>query len=97
MTFEQWWGKQIEDLPNINDMMKKAIARASWEAATNYALASTMQGEDEPCAFCGERCDGFAGNPSKWPIAFTHPDGTGKIKWHHTGCVQDKVFRNENV
>jgi len=94
MTFEQWWEKtySFDGLP-APDGERKGIARMSWEAAVNYTMAELPQGHDAFCAFCYERCDGFAGNPGRWPLGFTHPDGTGIVKWHHVECVQEKVFR----
>jgi hypothetical protein len=44
------------------------------------------------CAFCGEPVNSLAGNPSRWPLTFSHPDGTGKVKHHHVGCVVTRLF-----
>lgn len=49
--------------------------------------------EDVPCEFCGEMTNSLAGNPSQWPLFFTWPEGTGKMKGHHIGCVTDRLFR----
>ena len=50
------------------------------------------EGHNEPCAFCGEKCDDLAANPGMWSLGFTHPDGTGTVKWHHVKCVQDRIW-----
>ena len=48
---------------------------------------------DGPCEFCGEPTERFAGNPARWPLQFTLPDGTGTVRWFHVQCVQDRLFR----
>ena len=83
MTFKDWWATQ--EWPNDRRIEEfKRVAKAAWKAS-RYNLQT--QGQDEPCFYCGERCDGYAGNPSKWPLMFCQPDETGKPKAHHTGCV----------
>jgi hypothetical protein len=44
------------------------------------------------CEFCGEPVCSFAGDTRLWPLWFSHPDGSGIVKPHHTGCVQDRLF-----
>lgn len=53
-----------------------------------------MQGHDEPCFYCGENCNSFAGNPSLWPIPLCHRDEPGIVKWHHIGCVTERLVEN---
>lgn len=53
-----------------------------------------MQGHDEPCYYCGEPCSSLAGSPSRWPLPLCHRDDPGKVKWHHTGCVTDRLIEN---
>lgn len=48
-------------------------------------------GHDEPCYFCGERCNALSGNPSEWPIPLCHEDEPGVAKAHHVGCVSGKL------
>ena len=48
-------------------------------------------GHDLPCYYCGERCDGLAGNPAKWPLGFPHKEEPGVVKYHHMGCVMDRL------
>lgn len=52
------------------------------------------EGNGEPCYYCDEPCDGWAGNPSKWPIPLTHKNDPGKVKWHHIGCVSVRLMEN---
>jgi hypothetical protein len=56
------------------------------------AQGAAPEGHDEPCAFCGKPCSSLAGDPSQWPLGFAHPDGTGVCKWHHVGCVVERLF-----
>ena len=53
-----------------------------------------FEGHDKPCYYCGQPCDGLAGNPNKWPIPLTHRDEPGVVKWHHIGCVSRRLFEN---
>ena len=96
MTFEKWWDDNEHrfalQVIEVEYEREKALAKLTWKAAVNYTMAGLPQGHDEYCEFCGEICNGFAGNPGLWPLAFTHPDGTGVVKWHHTECVQDRIF-----
>lgn len=52
-------------------------------------------GEDASCYYCGEACEPFSGNPSRWPIPLTHRDEPGKVKWHHIGCVTERLIENQ--
>ncbi len=53
-----------------------------------------MEGHDKPCYYCGEPCNGLAGNPSRWPIPLCHRDEPGWVKWHHIGCVTSRLIEN---
>lgn len=48
--------------------------------------------ESPPCEFCQEPVNDFAGNPAKWSLKFTIPDGTGVVRAFHMGCVQERLF-----
>lgn len=52
---------------------------------------SVTQGHDEPCYFCKEKCDSLSANPGRWPIPLCHSDEPGKVKWHHVGCISDRL------
>lgn len=99
MMFEEWW-KIFE--PKFYAAAKRGampqhfyttteVAKEAWDAGYDEARL-LIEGQDEPCFFCGKRVDGFAGNPGLWPLIFTHPDGTGIPKFHHVGCVQKRLF-----
>lgn len=47
----------------------------------------SLQGSGEPCAICGESCDGFAGDPGLWPVAICRKGDAGIPKWYHSGCI----------
>lgn len=53
-----------------------------------------MEGHDEPCYYCGEPCSSVAANPGRWPIPLCHADEPGKVKWHHIGCVSERLIEN---
>jgi hypothetical protein len=55
------------------------------------------EGHNEPCYYCGEKCNGFAGDPSKWPIPLCHVDDPGRVKWHHIGCVDERLHQVESL
>lgn len=48
-------------------------------------------GNGEPCYYCGELCDSFAGNPGKWPIILCHKDAPGVSKAHHSACISSRL------
>ena len=54
------------------------------------------QGHDRPCYYCGEKTNGLAGNPGLWPIPLCHADEPGKVKWHHSSCVTDRLVENQS-
>ncbi len=66
-------------------------------AAAARPATGSLQGQGEPCYYCGEQCDHLAGNPSKWPIVLCHRDEPGKPKWHHTGCVTARLVENQTA
>lgn len=49
------------------------------------------EGDDEPCFYCSEPCDPYAGDPGRWPVGFAQADGTGICRWHHARCVVDRL------
>jgi hypothetical protein len=97
LTFEEWW-KDYEAKygEKVYEVGQAETAEMAWKAGIDQWVRScritAAQGHNDLCEFCGKPCDGFAGNPALWPLIFTHPDGTGIAKAHHTGCVQKKLF-----
>lgn len=53
------------------------------------------EGHGKPCHYCGEPCDALIGNPNRWPIPLCHRDDPGRVKWHHIGCVTDRLVENQ--
>ena len=53
------------------------------------------QGHGEACYYCHKACNSYAGNPSEWPVGLCHPDEPGKLKWHHTGCVSERLHKEK--
>lgn len=51
-------------------------------------------GHNQPCYYCGDPTDVFAGNPGLWPLPFPHADEPGVVKWHHTDCVMARLVEN---
>ena len=54
-------------------------------------------GHGQPCYYCSEPCNAVAGNPEKWPIPLCHPEEPGKVKWHHVGCVSERLREVERL
>jgi hypothetical protein len=73
------------------------MAGSSREYESLLAEAPAPQGHGSACFYCGAKCDSFAGNPSKWPIPLCHGDDPGVVKWHHIGCVSERLLRVENA
>src|SRR5579864_4275940 len=53
--------------------------------------AKPHEGHNEPCYYCGEPCDDLVGNPSLWSVVLCHSDDPGVAKYHHVGCVSDRL------
>jgi hypothetical protein len=53
------------------------------------------QGHKQPCYYCGNLCNSLTGRPSLWPIPLCHADEPGLVKWHHIGCVSERLEQNE--
>lgn len=56
-----------------------------------------IEGHDQPCYYCKKLCCSYAGNPSMWPIPLCHEDEPGVVKWHHTGCVSERLWQLEQI
>lgn len=57
----------------------------------------SIEGHGHLCYYCKEPCNGLAGNPDKWPIPLCHSDDPGVVKWHHIGCVRDRLIENYSM
>lgn len=63
-------------------------------------LAEALQtagGDNQPCYYCGQACNALHGNPNKWPIPLCHADDPGKTKYHHIGCVSERLVQLGNL
>lgn len=47
--------------------------------------------DDGPCYYCGKMTGSLAANPNLWPLRFPHDDDPGVVKYHHVGCVTDRL------
>jgi hypothetical protein len=56
-----------------------------------------MDGKGELCYYCGKPCCPQSANPSRWPIALSHPSEPGVVKWHHEGCVSERLIALESL
>ena len=63
-------------------------------AGSGAPPAAPAAAEDAKCYWCGELTESLAGNPAKWPLRFPANDNTGIVRWHHTGCVMDRLYGN---
>lgn len=70
----------------MNEPTKEEVKHALGVLAASISVA---------CYYCGEPCEGFAGDPGRWPLAFGHRDNPGVTKWHHVRCVTDRLIENQ--
>lgn len=92
ITAYKVWAEK--ELPDEAAILLYESTFAAFQAGCNTNFGS-MQGNDQPCYYCGEPCNSLAGNPGVWPIHLTHKDDPGKVKWHHIGCVQKNLVENQ--
>ncbi len=71
--------------------MQPALMKAMEAALSAQPAAPVGELRDGPCFYCGEMTSSLAGNPGKWPLIFCQPDGTGRVKYHHTSCVVTRL------
>ena len=82
--------EELDGLNTASPIMREAaneLDRASAEGGT--------EGNGEACYYCGEPCKSYAGNPARWPIPLCHRNDPGVVKWHHIGCVTDRLIENQ--
>lgn len=86
----------------IAELNKQAVLSACGFNARLTAAESSLRvmseragdvGHGRLCSFCNEPINSYTGNATKWGLYFTDPDqlGTGKGRWHHEGCVVEKL------
>ena len=49
------------------------------------------EGHGKACHYCGKACNCLAADPGMWPVALAHPDEPGVVKWHHGGCISERL------
>jgi hypothetical protein len=54
-------------------------------------------GHRKPCYYCNEPCNDLAGNPSRWSIPLCHADDPGRVKYHHVGCVSERLAQRDEA
>ena len=96
------YGKSIYDLTQADieggeDCHQALMLWLGFRTAWISGASRPNEGHDEPCYYCQMPCDGFAGNPSLWPIPLSHDDDPGVVKWHHTGCVQIRLYKLQEM
>lgn len=86
--------REIGMVGHLPELERFADAILAWMRRSSFrrGKVNAAKGHDEPCAFCGKPCNGYAGDPGQWPVPLCHPDGTGKVKWHHERCVMDRIW-----
>lgn len=70
-----------------------AMAWESYKQGWFAGNTKIPEGHDEECYYCHDKCNSFAGNPSLWPVGLCHSDEPGRLKWHHTGCVSERLHK----
>lgn len=83
----------VEVLNGLSDAVE-ALTPAVLAALRAAPPAAPESEEDGKCYWCGENTESLAGNPMKWPLRFPANDSTGIVRWHHTGCVMDRLYGN---
>ena len=76
------------------DLNAKALAVALKQRDDGLAKLKeigALQGHNEPCYYCKKPCNAVAGSPTLWPIPLCHADEPGRVKWHHIGCVDERL------
>lgn len=79
------------DKDNRISELESALADSNAEVERLKHQPMPLEGHGEPCYYCGERCSAVAGNPNKWPLYLCHPEEPGIVKWHHVGCVSERL------
>ncbi len=86
----------LDELVRVAEFWKSryyevAATIARLEAELRQEQYGLKQGHDALCYYCGEKCNSLAANPFVWPIPLSHADDPGVVKWHHIGCVSDRL------
>lgn len=81
----------------IVERLRKAIDEVEKELGVGQGTPEKRysDGHREPCYYCKELCDNLAGSPFKWAVGLPHKEEPGVVKWHHKGCVMERLNRLE--
>ena len=98
-----WFGKaknmeaQLAEARARIDALESAQIDYEFQLAEAKSALSAMEaqrsGHDARCYYCNEPCNSLAGNPGLWPIPLCHEDEPGVVKYHHIGCVSERLAR----
>ena len=76
----------------------RILAEAAPAPTAGDAVERGRDGHGEHCWYCGDRCNGFAGNPGLWPLLLPLDDARpGHCVAVHTRCVLDRLKRAGEV
>lgn len=75
----------------------KALTYEARHSALRERLERAESSTDGRCYYCGEQTNTLIGDPSMWAMRFCHADDPGVVKYHHTGCVTERLKRLERA
>ncbi len=50
-------------------------------------------GHKESCYYCSKPTNCLSANPNEWAIPLCHKEEPGVVKWHHIGCVSERLAK----
>ncbi len=86
-----------QDLMKIPNFGRKSLRRLSAELWKHGFALGTPIPPEENCYYCGEETNHYAGNPSLWPLVFSHKENPGVAVSHHMKCVQMRLDEYEEM
>jgi len=84
------WGREVVD----DALAKLAAFHAGAQCRADF---DGLHGHNEPCYYCKKPCNSLTGNPSQWPIPLCHADDPGRVKYHHIGCVSERLRERDEA
>lgn len=61
------------------------------EVAIAHKALASQERHGKPCYYCGKPVNDLSARPSELGIPLCHPDDPGVVKWHHIGCVSERL------
>jgi hypothetical protein len=85
--------------PVFGDRITSALDELQSLRAENATLLERINadGHKQPCYYCGKPTNDLSANPSDWSVPLCHSDEPGVVKWHHTGCVSERLAENATL